>query len=100
MSIEPKPTFLQELIPSLNWIYTYLERPFLEGIERLRRAIHGVDSLPLNEIPVPLCDRAVYLVSGTALIIPPINLITWIFMDTFLETAPLSRGRSFSETPV
>ena len=95
MSIEAQSTFFQELIPSSQWVYSRLEKPFLEGVERLRRAIHGVDSHPLNEIPVPLRDRAIYLITGTLLLLPPINFILWIFMDTFLETERLSRCRPF-----
>lgn len=95
MAVSSNLTFLQELIPTSDWVYARLERPFLEGAERLRRAIHGVDSDPLNEISIPLRDRAIYLISGVLLILPPINFIAWIFMDVFLETKPLSSGRIF-----
>lgn len=99
MSTQPAKTFFQELVPSENWVYTYLEQPFLEGIWRLRRAVHGFNFQPTTPVKISLCERTIYLLSGSLLVLPPLNFILWIFMKNTLETEPLSQNNPFLEPP-
>jgi len=95
-------TFLQELVPSSFEVYQYIERPFYEGIDRLRVAIQGIKLVSLadhvfldDQSSLWWWDRFVYGVSGLALMIPPINFVIEIFRrnlgiqfvceDTFLN---------------
>jgi hypothetical protein len=84
-------SFISALIPSKLWVHTYLEQPFVEGIERIRRTIHGkyLHQLQPNHHPIFGKDRALYLLSGVVLLVPLVNTIIWIFMQTFGGAEPL-----------
>ncbi len=86
-------SFVSELLPSRIWVHTYLEQPFEEGIERIKRAIHGryLHLFEEDKYPISLKHRSIYLLSGIALLIPLINVIVWSFMKTFFEPEQLAQ---------
>jgi|GEM_PF-6739036 hypothetical protein len=84
------------LIPTREWIYTYVAQPVLEGGERLKRAFHGIDFHLFSRPRIGIFDRISYGLIGFVLIIPLLNTITWIFMQTFGEPEHLT-FTSFSQ---
>ncbi len=66
-----------------RWAHTYLLAPYLQGCEMVNRAWSGIDFQPLAPKPLPLKERVVSWLVGTALMIPIINLIIWIAWQTF-----------------
>ncbi|MDP1608940.1 MAG: hypothetical protein Q8L98_06480 [Chlamydiales bacterium] len=87
----PRTSFISELVPSRIWVKTYIIEPYLEGIERIRRAIHGKISDLFIAQSVSLEDRIIYLISGTSLLIPFFNSMLWFFMQIVSEPERLSR---------
>ena len=73
------------LTPTKECIYTYIAKPYLEGGERLKRAFHGVDFHLFSRPRISILDRICYGLVGLVLLIPLINTIAWIFMQTFGE---------------
>jgi hypothetical protein len=73
-----------------HWVYVYLFEPFLEGIERVNRAWAGVNFNTVSKKPLPLTERIVSWLIGTALLIPLLNGIIWTFWQTFGKPEKLS----------
>lgn len=86
-------SFISEIVPSRAWVHSYIEQPFEEGIERIKRAIHGryLHLFEQDKYPISLQDRSIYLLSGIVLLVPLINLVAWSFMKTFFEPEQLAQ---------
>ncbi|HAB99895.1 MAG TPA: hypothetical protein DCE71_08745 [Parachlamydiales bacterium] len=86
-------SFVSELIPSRAWVHAYIEQPFEEGIERIKRAVHGkyLHLFEQDKYPISLRDRCIYFLSGSLLLIPLINVIISSFMKTFFEPEQLAQ---------
>ena len=86
-------SFVSELLPSRAWVHTYIEQPFEEGVERIKRAVHGryLHLFEQDKYPISLRDRCIYFLSGSLLLIPLINVIVWSFMKTFFEPEQLAQ---------
>jgi len=67
------------------WLHTYVLLPFLEGLERFDYAWKGQDPLSFLDIPFSLKERVVLVAKGSLLMLPLINSIIWVAMETFGE---------------
>ncbi|MBX7067560.1 MAG: hypothetical protein K1X28_10060 [Parachlamydiales bacterium] len=65
-----------------QWVYTYVLEPYAQGCEYLDLFWKGVDR-SLEQNPLSLTERIVYLIEGTALMLPFVNSIIWIALQTF-----------------
>jgi hypothetical protein len=72
------------------WVHKHIVEPIEEGIRRLDLVSAPYNTYSLNRTPLTLKDRAVFLITGIALVFFPINAIVWIAMQTFGHTKRLS----------
>ena len=65
-------------------LYTFVLQPYLEGVERLKRAWDGIDFHSLSRTAFSWKERTVFLISGICLtFFPFINTIIWLSWQTF-----------------
>ncbi len=81
-------TQLPEILPS--WLYTSVLQPYLEGAERINRFVQGVDLHQIDYPQLDWCDRTIHLITGIALMLPFVNSIVWIALQTFGSPEQLS----------
>lgn len=72
------------------WLHENLIRPQNEGIERVKRAWHGVDFHCIYNSKLSLKDRAISFLIGLFLLIPLFNSLVWKGMETFGKPEILS----------
>ena len=95
------PTHMAAAITPLNreWFYATTIQPFKEGAERINLAFNGVDALSLELRSLSLKERIIRLITGILLMIPLVNTIIWIAMQTFGQPDYLSDPYLPEEAP-
>lgn len=83
-----------------EWLHEYVLRPFLEGIERLKRAWEGVNFHSIYRNKLTWKERVISILTGVVLtFFPFINLIIWQWWMTFGKPEILTEPyRSGEET--
>lgn len=66
-----------------EWFHAFMIHPFSEGTARINRAFNGVDFLTLIPRSLSLKERAVDLITGVLLLLPLVNTVLWIAMQTW-----------------
>jgi hypothetical protein len=55
----------------------------MEGTERIRRFVNGVDFYSVDNPTLDWSERVVSLITGILLLLPFVNIIVWLAMETF-----------------
>ena len=66
-----------------EWFYALIIQPYKEGVERINLFFSGVNPLTFELHKLTLKERVISLISGILLMVPLINTIVWITMQTF-----------------
>ena len=82
-----------------EWFYATTIQPFKEGAERINLAFNGVDALSLELRSLSLKERIIRLITGILLMIPLVNTIVWLAMQTFGQPDYLSDSYLPDEAP-
>jgi hypothetical protein len=84
--------------PTISCLESIVLEPYLEGAERLTRAINGVNLHHIHHPKIDCSARIRTFVVGMALMTPLINCVIWIFMKTIGDPEKLHETRLLYRT--